>query len=350
MSELFEVKKTDRDFYETKIKDFLPPELIDIHTHVWRKEFIKVDPYNPVRAVTWPSLVAADNPIEDHLKTYELMFPDKKVTPMIFSTCNNGLIFDVANKYIADCSEKYNLPSLLLSTPEWDAEEFERKIQSENFLGAKVYLNFSPSYIPESEIRIFDFIPPHQLKVLDKLSKILMLHIPRHKRLRDPVNLAQMLEIEKKYPHIKFIIAHVGRAYCNEDIGDAFEVLSETKNMLFDFSANTNQYVFESLIKAVGPKRIMFGSDMPILRMRNRRIIENGTYINVVPKGLYGDVSADKNMREVEGSEADSITFFMYEEIDAFRKASISCGLNSADINDIFYTNAKKLIESVRGR
>jgi len=54
--------------------------------------------------------------------------------------------------------------------------------------------------------------------------------------------------------------------------------------MMFDFSANTNQWVFEQLIKAVGPKRILFGSDLPILRIRAKRICENGTYVNLVPK------------------------------------------------------------------
>ncbi len=153
-----------------------------------------------------------------------------------------------------------------------------------------------------------------------------------------------MLEIEKKYPNVKLIIAHVGRAYCNEDVGNAFEVLSGTKNMMFDFSANTNSWVFEQLIRAVGPKRILFGSDMPVLRMRSRRICENGTYINLVPKNLYGDVSNDTHMREVEGDAAEKLTFFMYEEIDAFRRAAEATNLSRKDIDDIFYSNAKRLL------
>ena len=37
--------------------------------------------------------------------------------------------------------------------------------------------------------------------------------------------------------------------------------------MLFDFRANTKAQVMIQLIRAVGPKRMMFGSDLPILRM-----------------------------------------------------------------------------------
>jgi len=136
----------------------------------------------------------------------------------------------------------------------------------------------------------------------------------------------------------------VGRAYCNEDIGSAFEVLRDTKNMLFDFSANTNQFVFEKLINAVGSKRILFGSDMPILRMRCKRITEDGHYINLVPKGIYGDLSGDKNMRETDLV----LTFFMYEEINAFKRATENCGLNSSNIDDIFYNNANRLIKEIK--
>ena len=348
MKKLIDMKQVDIDFYEKNLKNFLPDKIIDIHTHVWLDKFYKSN-NAPKRAVSWPSLVAFDNPIEDHIECYKTMFPNKQVIPMIFPGCRVGIDFDEANGYIHDKAAEHNFPCLLLTTPEWSAEKFESKILEGDYLGVKVYLNYSPKYIPEAEIRIFDFIPHHQLEILNKHGKILMLHIPRHGRLKDPVNLAQMVEIEEKYPNVKLIIAHVGRAYCDEDVGNAFEIIKEkTKNMLFDFSANTNDRVFEQLIKTVGPKRIMFGSDMPILRMRNKRITENGIYINCVPKGLYGDVSGDKNMREIEGEDAEKITFFMYEEIDAFRRAAERCGLTKSDIEDIFYNNANNLIESVR--
>ena len=139
------------------------------------------------------------------------------------------------------------------------------------------------------------------------------------------------------------IVAHVGRAYCNSDVGDALDILSKTKNMVFDFAANTNGWVFEQLIKAVGPSRILFGSDLPIARMRMRRIEEDGVYKNVVPRGLYGDVSADKNMKEVDSPEADALSFFMYETIEAFRQAAISTKLSQDDIVRVFWKNGKDM-------
>ncbi|HOJ12718.1 MAG TPA: amidohydrolase family protein [Clostridiales bacterium] len=347
MAQLFEVKEIDVKFYEEQLKEFLPDQIIDIHTHVWLNKFRvkEEDACNmPVRSATWPSLVAKDNSVEDLIQTYKLMFPDKKVTPLIFG---HPLIeYDIAksNDYIEECSKRFGFPSLILSIPEWSGAELEEKIIRGGFLGSKVYLNYAKPYIPQNEIRIFDFLPEHQLDVLNKHGWIVMLHLPRNKRLKDPVNLAQLLEIEQNYPRLKLVVAHVGRTYCPEDVGDAFEVLTGTKNMVFDFSANTNQFVFERLIETVGASRILFGSDMPILRMRMRRICENGNYVNLVPKGLYGNISGDVHMREVDGADAEKLTYFMYEEIAAFKHAAASMELKKEDIENIFYNNAVSIL------
>jgi predicted TIM-barrel fold metal-dependent hydrolase len=114
--------------------------------------------------------------------------------------------------------------------------------------------------------------------------------------------------------------------------------------MLFDFSANTNAWVMAQLIRAVGPKRILFGSDLPILRMRMRRICEDGVYVNLVPPGLYGDVSDDPHMRETGPEEGAKLSFFMYEELLAFRRAAEMTGLGTADLTDVFYDNAARIL------
>ncbi len=347
MQTLFEIKDVDRKCYKDYLEDFLPDNIVDIHTHVWLSKYKTGAGDSVVRSVKWPSLVAKDNSIEDLLDTYNLMFPGKKVTPMIFSSLRPDDKIEQANDYISDCSRRMGVPSLLYACPWWSAAELESKIVSGGFLGIKVYLNFSPSYIPGNEIRIFDFLPHHQLEVINKLGLIVMLHIPRKDRFKDPVNQYQILEIHDKYKDLKLIIAHVGRAYCNHDLGDAFDVLKRADRLLYDFSANTNSWIFEQLIRSVGAKRILFGSDLPILRMRMKRIEKDGIYVNIVPKGIYGDISGDKNMAEVDCGQADDLTFFMYEEIKAFRKAAEAASLSREDVEDIFFNNAVKLINCI---
>ena len=345
MSSLFEVKPVDLDFYRQRLQSFLPARLIDIHTHVWLDKFKSHQEEENLRAVTWPSRVARDNSIEDLMETYRLMFPDKKVLPLIFGhALSLGDDIDGGNEYVRECARRHQIPALIFADPRWSEMELEERIRAGKFLGAKVYLTRSDPRLPERDIQIYDFLPHHQLKVLDRHGWIVMLHIPRPARLRDPLNLAQIIEIERRYPSLRVIIAHVGRAYCPEDVGDAFGVLADTRRVFFDISANTCAETFAQAIRAVGPQRILFGSDLPILRMRMRRICEGGTYVNLVPKGLYGDVSGDPHLREVDGQDAEQLTFFMYEEIDAFRRAATATGLGEKDLEAIFYGNAAQLL------
>lgn len=346
---LFEVKDYDREVYEKELKDFLPDKMIDIHTHIWLQSLRSAYHVPGVvkRSVTWPNLVAPQNSVEELQETYRLMFPGKEVTPLMF-TSGKEQFLPALNQYVKECAAKTGYPALYYSKPTETAEEIEQRIREGNFLGLKSYLELSPSYIPEKEIRILDFFPKHQLKKINEMKAIIMLHIPRAGRLKDPVNIAQIKEICREFPDIRLIIAHIGRAYVPSDVGNAFEELAECKNLLFDFCANTCEFAMTKLLESVGPNRVMFGSDLPILRMRTHRIEENETYINLIPPGMYGDPSQDPHLREVSEEEAEKITFFMYEEIRAFKRAAAKVGLTKEDINRCFYLNAKELIDATR--
>ena len=344
MERLFEYKDIDRRFYQGVIRDFLPGKIIDVHAHVWAKENAGRGRIAAARTVSWPSLVADECSVEDLQETYDILFPGKSVTPLVFAGLPERSELDSYNFFVEKSVSGKNIPALIFSDPAWSPEMLERKILSGKFYGAKSYLSLAQEDIPADEICIYDFFPKAHLKVLNRHGLIVMLHLPRKKRLADPLNIRQLTEIERDFPDIKLIVAHVGRAYCRGDVGDAFRTLSKTRKMFFDISANTNEFVFEELIKAVGSERILFGSDMPITRMRMRRIEKDGIYVNIVPRGLYGDVSGDPNMMEVDGEAAARLSFFIYEEIAAFKEAARKTGLSETDIEDIFYTNAKGII------
>ena len=345
---LFEVTEYDREVYETQIRDFLPHRIIDIHTHTYTKATLGPTPEN-LRVVTWPSLVAAENPIEHHLEAYRLFFPGKEVSALSFASLAPNDDQAGANAYVARVTKEVGWPALYFAKPTQSAEELERELLAGGFLGIKGYLAFSPEYIPEAEIRVFDFFPKHQLKVIDKYGGIVMLHIPKQS-CKGIDYIAQICELKQEFPNIRLIIAHIGRAYVPGDVGDAFKRLAVCKDLLFDFSANTSDFSMTKMLEAVGSERVFFGSDMPICRMRMRRIEENNTYINLIPPGMYGDPNQDRHLREVSPEEAKKLTFFMYEEILAFKRAAANVGLTKADVGRAFFGNADALIRDVQTR
>lgn len=346
---LFEVTAYDKKVWEEELKDFLPDKMFDIHTHVWLDSFLNKTGPNPEgvvqREATWPTLVALDDSIEDLQETYRLMFPGKDVKAMMFTSRG---AWEKNNNYVSECAQKTGWPALYYSDPCESAEELEAHIRNGHFLGVKSYLNRTPKYLPEPEIRVFDFFPKEHLEVLNRIGGIAMLHIPRSGRLKDPVNIHQILELKQKYPRVRLIIAHIGRAYTAYDVGDAFDSLDQAPDLMYDFSANCCEYAITEVIRHAGPKHVMFGTDMPILRMRTHRIEENNTYINLVPPGMYGDPSQDPHLREVSPEEAEKITFFAYEELLAFKRAAKTLNLSRQDIEDIMYNNAAELVAGAR--
>ena len=181
---LFEVTELDRKIYEEELKDFLPDKIFDIHTHVWLDKLVdKADIPADNRAVKWPGKVALDNSIEDLEESFKLMFPDKECKALMFTSARAS---KANNDYVAEASRKTGWPALYYSHPEESADQIEERIREGHFLGLKGYLNLSPAYLPEKEIRIFDFFPRHQLERLNEMGAMMMLHIPRDGRLRDP--------------------------------------------------------------------------------------------------------------------------------------------------------------------
>ena len=328
----------DEKVYTEQLRDFLPEHIIDMHTHIWKKEFEQT--VETKGCVTWTELVAPECTAEGLFDIYSKLFPGKTVTPVLMGYPLADL--GQTNAYTRECGENYGLPTMFCTSWDTPPERLRQALTSEGFTGFKPYLNRSPEYIPPGEIRIFDFLPHSHLEIADELGAPVILHIARPGRLKDPVNIAQLMEIDRLYPNAKVIVAHVGRAYIKEDLGDAFDTLRLSKNLLFDFSANTLDKAMEACIEAVGPKRVVFGSDMPITKMRMYRISEDGMYKNVVPRGLYGDVSGDKNMKETDETD---ITTFIYEQLSAFRRAAETLKLTKDEIADIMCNNAARIFD-----
>ena len=251
---LLDVKPYDLAFYEEHLKDFLPDTFIDCHTHIWLDEQNHFCEDTASRSCAWPTMVALDNSVEDLNETNRLLFPDNKVVSVLYGDCAVSIDRPAVNGYVVEKAIENDFPALYLCHPDTPAEELERIIlENPVFKGIKVYLQFAPAYLPADEIRIYDFLTKEHLAVCDKHGWVVQLHIARPKRLADPVNYIQLLEIEQNYPNLQLIVAHLGRAYANEDVGDALDYLKNTEKTVWDFTANTNDWVMEQVLERLHP-------------------------------------------------------------------------------------------------
>lgn len=331
----FNLTEFDKKIYKEELESFLPENIIDSHVHVYRVK--DKYPKQPGAKVYWPSRVAEENSIEDLVKTYKDLFPTKKVVPVIFGM--PSCMLDSVNDYVSKVAKDYNYPALFCTHANMTKDFLEEQVIKGGFQGLKPYCN-NQSVINKEDAGIYDFLPKAHLEVANKYGWKVILHISKPDRLKNPDNIKTLMEIEEKYPNVKLIVAHIGRAYAKEDLGNAFDTLKHTKNMIFDFSANTLGYATAKCIEAVGTKRVMFGTDLPIAKMRMYRVVEDGYYINVVPRGLYGDVTGAAHMRE---TDEENVTNFTYEIIRGFIDCAKTLSLTKGEIEDVMCNNAKNL-------
>ena len=332
----------DREIYETKLRDFLPDKIMDAHVHLWGADLPDYGSSNG--GATWTHAAADEMSAEHFTSSTKIMFPGKDFSALVFGGCLKEL--KPCNDYLYAEATKLGFPMLMRTSYDMSGEYIEAECKKYGFIGLKPYLTNIPPYIPTEEIRIYDFLPKEHLEVANRNGWIVMLHIARSKRLRDEVNIAQLMEIEKKYPNVKLIVAHIGRAYSKQDIGDAFDILGKTKNMYFDFTANVCDDAIRACIEAVGTDRFIFGSDLPIAIMRFFRTTDpvTGYYYNNIPKGLYPGAELDPHNRETD----KPTTLLIYEQILAFKRVAEELKLKDSDIEKVMYTNIKKLVDGVK--
>jgi predicted TIM-barrel fold metal-dependent hydrolase len=271
-----------------------------------------------------------------------LLFPTKDVTPVVLGSGQRGDIDEPTDDLIRQLESYPHIYGFMRTMPEWSEKELVARFDRGRFRGLKPYRTMAPEHMPYEDVTIFDFMPRHQLKVAAARGWVIMLHIPKAERLADPSNVAQMKEIADSYPDLKVVIAHIGRAYAPRYAEEGFAALGDTAAFFYwDFSANLLQEAMEAVIEAAGPRRIVYGSDLPVLAARARRITEGDNYVNKMRDADW----EDEHTRLASAEERDEITFMIYEQILAFKRAAGVKGLTRQDIEDVFYNNGYRLLE-----
>lgn len=328
--------RVDLPFYYEHVAGFLPDRVIDVHTHVYLARHL--GPRSAPRI--WAEYVSPRSWSLGSLRRYyERVFPGKQIVPVVFGMPLDNPDVDAGNRYTAEAAAGWAYP-FLLTRPQWTADELARRVRQGGFRGLKPYPTLAPQ--GEGGAGVFDYLPHRHLEVAQDLGLCVILHLPRAGRLADPANVAELHEIDRRYPRLKLIVAHVGRAYCLPTAERGMVALRDCPGIRYDISANVNPDVFALALREVGPGRLLFGTDLPAIAFRARRVCEGDNYVNLVRHTSF----TDSHLRQAAPGEADGITFFVYEQIAAFRRAAEQAGLSRAEVEAVFRTNAEDLLHA----
>ena len=337
---LIETNDLDRRIWNEELDEFVPREIFDIHTHMYRWEFnTDADKDSgPFAAVCelFPEVGFDALQITD-----DVLMPGRTVSRMSFPfpfapSCD----FEASNRWVAEQTQADpRSASLMVTHPSMTAEKLEADIQQYGFLGFKPY-RFYATGGDAVQCRITDFLPEHQLAVADRRGLMIMMHMARRQGIADEQNLDDLARLANEYPNVKWILAHCARSYSYWALEKAAPLLRQIPNLWYETSSVCESDAVEALFEAVDPERVMYGSDdLPVGAGR-------GKYITFGQGWAY--LSSTNHSFSLEHCDA-RMTFVRYEQLRAMRRAAKRIGLGKEQIEDLFRNTAANLVQSVRG-
>ena len=330
------VNGVDKRFYEEELAPWLPARITDCHVHVGIGEGSK--PISPERyKAMWALEVGCHQSWRQQRETYRALFPEQEVSALAFGNVYFEIDAERENEYVLSgiLDERNRAEGLLVTRPETSATDIAEAF-SKGFLGIKPYPDLVDGMT--TEVSIYDFLPRRHLEIVNDLEGIVMLHLPRAGRLGDPDNIRETIEISETYSRIKLILAHVGRAYCLPTAKRGLPPLANHRRILFDVSANLNSDVFQFALETVGPERLLFGTDLPVMLIRGVREHVGERYIN------HTDGPYSWNTSRKSAEEESSYTFYVYEQLKALIEAIRRAGYGRDAVESIMYSNGARLL------
>jgi len=332
-------KETDRQIWEEELEAFVPRRIFDMHTHIYKWAHTMKPHLEPkgfqegfgkqLPLSSWKILNACDSLLIPGREIHRLSFP------VPFLSCN----FNKANHYLAsEMRQDPQSAALMLVHPTMVAEEIEKNIEKEGFVGFKPYRFYSVTG-DAVECRITDYIPEHQIAVADKYGHIVMLHLSKKAAIADPENLADLERLTDVYPNVKWVLAHCARSYYDRPLIKAGKRLRKIPNLWYEISSVCDADAMDELLSIAGPERVMYGSDdLPVG-------IGRGKYITFG----FAWAALDEHNHNLGLSHCNpDMTFVRYEMLRAFCRAIRRHGYQKVEIENLFYGNAARLISLVR--
>jgi len=332
----------DRAFWQEHLEPWVPRRVFDAHTHVNEPRFRVEEMTEEKRRQYWVNEVAEPIGAAEAARCHRIVFPGRDFSCLAFAFPMLEYNVEESNASLAKACVERGWCRLAVVRPQWAAEQVARELDLPNTLGVKVYyalIGHDPSTRDKYlEASIFDFLPRHQLELLDERRAWVTLHVPKAARLGHPQNIAEIREIRRRYPHVVLVIAHLGRAYTLPHAEESLPQLADDEGLYFDNSAVLNPDVHRLALETLGPRRILYGTDNPILYLRGRQQWEGRTYVNHTNYPFYFN-----RRREPPEIEA-TYTLAMYEALRALRQACEALDLEREDVEAIFHGNAERLI------
>lgn len=330
------IEKVDRAVWNNELKSFLPDELFDFHSHIFRLKDLPASA--PKRFGLFKKLPLYG--IRKQIEYNNVLFPAKNVSFLVTGWPYPGSNLMRQNDFVYRQTQIFkNCKRLLLISPEMSNDYILEEVEERRAVGFKPYKCFSRRNSENS--RITDFLTEKQISIADRYKLVVTLHLSRKAGIADMTNFNDVLRLSDRYPNARWNLAHCGRSFMSAHLEIISHKLLEFKDreIYFDISAVSDTDVFQLLLTEIGASKILYGSDNPVGLLRGKCLGLGYDWLFVTE-----DRFRFAEMKESFGTIKP--TFLLYEQLRSLRTACHRAALLKKDIDNIFFNNSKRLLSA----
>jgi len=326
-----EQKERDCKIFAEELDDFVPGKVLDFHVHTFNEagtHFGKT-PSNYGGQTLNAYLV------EDFFKDQATAFPGRELKLVHFGLVQPQYDIPPVNAYNEQSDPSRCFPLRVFDPRNDTPEGVDADLARGKFHGLKPYPNLgNPENVNEATIE--QMLPDWVMEIANARKSIIMLHIPRLRRLEDPLNQEQLDRLCSRWPQARIVMAHVGRAYYLQNVIGNLEVVKKHDNLYIDTSMVNHWEVLAYAFKELPNEKILYGSDAPIAFAPGKSVEINNQYSYVSP--LKWRIAIQDTAGRIQ------FTTYLNEQLRAIRKAVEANGLGSDWVENYFWNNGMRLL------
>lgn len=318
----------DRELFRRELDSFVPSRIFDAHAHVYRLADFAPGTA-PAFVVAGPS-VAGVSELERYLGE---LIPGRPMEGLYFPYPHCGVDTASANEFLGtELSARPRSRGQMLITPAMGAAEIHAAVQRWGFVGLKCYHVYAPRE-QTFEAAIEEYLPEEQVRVADELGLSITLHLVRAEALADAANQSTIQRYCRSYPRMRLILAHAARGFNPHHTILGIESLRSVENVWFDTSAVTDCGAMEVIIRRVGHRRLLYGSDFPVSHLRGRCVALGDSFFWI---------SSQNTQLQVPYADL-RLALVAHESLRTLKVAVMATGLTDGEVEDIFHGNSESL-------
>lgn len=264
MSITWQPTDADRETFDRELADFVPARVFDVHAHLWQADWWS-DPPGHVRAA--PRVVGA----LQYAQHMAWILPGRQVRALHFAypfPTDSQAARLSANEFVASqLAGEPAAPGQFLVGPQDDPEWVREQVRRMGMRGLKPFSFYAEvGNIWEAELP--DYLPEGIMRVADEEGWTVTVHLMRARGVADASNQYWVRRYCETYSDCQIILDHCARGFNPYHAMEGLPALAGLGNLWIDTSAVCNATAVLAALDALGPERMLYGSDFYVSQMR----------------------------------------------------------------------------------